>query len=441
MHAPRPYQERAIVRVRERVTAGARRVLLAMPTGGGKTLVGAEMVRRFTSTGRRALWLTHRVELLSQSANAIRARGVAVGLVTATSSDPPASCTVASLDTLVARGLRPAAELLIFDECHHAAALTYGALLADYPEALLVGLTATPERGDGKGLGDFFDSLVIGATVRELTDQGVLVPLRVLRPKGPLRGGTIAQDVAEAYQMHAAGSLAIVFSPTVELAQKHADDLTALGVVARCIHGDMPAVERALYIDAFRAGSVRVLTNCAVLTEGFDAPECSTIVLARGCSTTGTFDQIVGRGVRCATGKAGALLLDLRGVSHVHGLPVDGREYSLTGVGVSKPGAVDTRFCLVCGQILEQPGPCPECGNLAEPLSLRIAREELKAYDYVTPMRSWPLDRRYKSLVNWVRVARVKGHKLGSVHGKYRAMFGTPIPPDLWARAQREAGR
>ena len=438
----RPIQERAIARVRDQITDGRRRVCLCCPTGFGKTVVGAEMVRRFTGRGKRVLWLTHRIELVTQSAAAIRARGVTVGTITADKAlDVAALCVVASIDTLIARGLYPDADFIIFDECHHAAALTYGAFLARYPEALLVGLSATPERGDGRGLGEFFDALVVGATVRELVDLGVLVPLRVLRPKAPLRSGTIAQGVADAYQAHAPGSLAIVFSPTVDLAHQHAAELTMAGTVARCIHGEMPAAERALYIEAFRKGDVRVLTNCAVLTEGFDAPECSTIILARGCSTTGTFDQIVGRGVRSAPGKTGALLLDLRGVSHVHGLPVDGREYSLTGVGVSKPGAAPDSYCKVCGQVLDTPGPCPDCGHVAEPAALRIAREELKPYDWVTPMRKDPPEVRFQRLVRWVAAARAKGHKPGSVFGKYRAVYGTPPSREDFARAQQEAGR
>jgi superfamily II DNA or RNA helicase len=443
----RPIQERAISRVRDQLSAGKRRVLLCSPTGFGKTVVGAEMVRRFCGTGRRALWLTHREELLTQSAKAIRAREVSCGVIAAseartTEEDLLKPCQVASLDTLVARNVRPRADLIVFDECHHAAALTYDALLADYPDAIIVGLTATPERGDGKGLGSNFDALVIGSTIRELVDLGYLVPLRVLRPKAPLRSGTIAQDVVDAYREHAPGTLAIVFSPSVELAQKHAADLDAAGVPARCIHGDMPSIERKLYIEAFRAGTIRVLTNCAVLTEGFDAPETSTIILARGCSTTGTFDQIVGRGVRAAPGKTGALLIDLRGVSHLHGMPIDGREYSLTGVGVSKPGAAPDSYCKVCGQILDVPGtPCPDCGHVAEPKTLRVAREELKPYDWITPFRARPVEERYKTLLNWVRLARAKGYKPGWVFGRYKAVFGVPVPREDLRRAQSEASR
>jgi DNA repair protein RadD len=444
IHELRPYQDRAMDRVRAQIKSGKRRVCLTLPTGAGKTRVASEMIRRTTERGRPSLFLAHRAELIDQAAAALRAQGVHCGVLAACSDeapDPSAPCQVASMDTLIARNLRPRADLVIPDECHHCVAATYLALVSSYAEAVIVGLTATPERGDGRGLGEIFDALVVGATVQELTELGVLVPLRVLRPKAPLRPGTIAQPVAEAYLQHAKGALAIVFSPTVALAEEHAAELCAAGVVARCVHGEMPIAERGLYVEAFRRGEIRVLTNVQVLTEGFDAPAVGCVILARSCSTAGGLDQIVGRAVRAATGKTEALLLDLRGSSLVHGLPAQGREYSLDGVGIRSSQAAPESYCRVCGQLTTPGEPCPDCGSVVEPTDLRVVREELKPYDYIAPMRKDSPEVRYRRLVRWLRDARAKGHKLGSVFGKYRAIYGTGVPQGDWQRALLDVGR
>ncbi len=431
MHALRSDQTAALHAVEDCHARGTRRVLLVIPTGGGKTVTAAEWVRHGVSRGRRALWLTHRVELLAQSKAALEARGINC------SHEGANECTVASLDTLVTRGHFPPADDIVFDEAHHAAAETWGALLARYTAANVLGLTATPERGDGKGLREHFDGIVSGPSVKDLTDAGVLVPLRVLRPSAPTRTGVVVQDPIEAYQDHAGNERAIAFFQSTELARKYALAFNDAGIGAACITGDTPADARAFYVDAFRKGALRVLTNVNVLTEGFDCPAASVAIIARGCGTTGTFDQIVGRVVRSYQGKDGALLLDLRGQSHLHGLPIKGRLYSLDGVGISKPGATLESYCTVCGAIRIPGEPCLDCGSSPATATLRVKKEALKAYDYITPMRAYTTEQRYASLRKWLALARAKGHKLGAVHGKYRAVFGTTIPRDLWDRAMR----
>jgi DNA repair protein RadD len=417
----RPDQVDTLARVEEAYRRGIRRVLLVCPTGSGKTVMGAALARRATDLGLRVLWLTHRIELIAQSTAALERQG--------------AHALVQSLDTLVSRGHFPSADLVIFDEAHHAAAATWGAFLAHYTEARVLGLTATPERGDGQGLKSAFDAIVPGPSVRELTDKGILVPLRVLRPRRPLRRGVIAAGVVDSYQRHAPDSRALVFSPSVELARQHARDFTDAGIEAEAVWGDMPGGLRADTIERFRLGRVRVLCNVNVLTEGFDVPQASCAILARGCSTIGAFDQIVGRIVRSSALKSEALLIDLRGQSHIHGLPVAGRVYSLDGQGI-KSGEADTvSYCSVCGALKEPGEACAECGTAPEPATLRVVAEALKPYDFIAPMRSWGDAKKLKTLTGWVMTARKKGYKMGWVHGRYNACFGSKIPPALWAAA------
>jgi superfamily II DNA or RNA helicase len=442
MRALYAYQERTLDRIRASIAAGRRRVLVVAPTGAGKTTIAGAQSLQAVSAGQRVLFLAHRTELVDQAAREFRALGVPCGVIAAGSSerpDPLAPCQIASYDTLIARTERPPADLVIPDEAHHAVAPTYRTLLELYASALHVGLTATPERGDGVGLGGAFDGLVVAATITELTTLGRLVPVRCVRPRKRLRTGHIALSPVDAYRTRAAGSRALVFSPTVELAVEHAASFTMAGFPARCVSGDTSAAERTLYIDAFRRGDLPVLTNVAVLTEGFDAPATSTIILARGCSTTGTFDQILGRGTRAASGKTECLFLDLIGASHDHGLPSEGREYSLDGRGVRRPGEDPLEsFCRVCGQVLEPGAPCPDCGYAAPPKTLRVDNAPLEPY-YRTAARGDAGDRVIQRFAEWIRTGRAKGHKPTAAKVRFKVIYGRWPSHAECARAERAA--
>lgn len=442
MSCLRPYQLRAIDRVRDHRIEGYRRILLVLPTGGGKSRIAAQLIKLSLDRGKRALFLAHRIELVEQAARVFRAEGIPTGIIAASADepeDPQCQCQVASMDTLLARGVRPPADLVIPDEAHHVVAGSYKALLGDYGRSTIVGLTANPCRGDGLGLRDGFDSLVVGSTVRELTDAGFLVPLRAVRPETMLRSGQIAQRVSDAYLAHAPGTRAIVFSPTVALAEEHADELCAAGVRAQVVYGGMPATLRAERFAAFRSGELDVLTNCALICEGVDIPECGTIVLARGVSAIGLFDQMLGRAVRPAPGKTEAVLIDLRGSSYLHTLPYEGREFSLDGEGIRRGVASDTSYCAVCGQIRVAGIPCPDCGHEPEPPTLKVTGAELVKYDYRTQLAGDAPDVRFARLVRWIRAAMAKGHKLGAAKGRYFGTYGQWPRVSDWERALLEA--
>jgi DNA repair protein RadD len=424
----RNYQIDAIDRLRLAMSQGARRSLLVSPTGSGKTVTLAEIVRRAVERGRRSLWLAHRAELIDQAAATLTGLGLTVGAMCASSSVPPnpyALVQVASVQTLLARNERPPADIVIADEGHHfaAAADTFMSLLTAYPEAWIIGATATPERGDGCGLRDCYDTIVVAATVRELTEDGHLVPCEVMRPDKPLEPGKIAQHPVDAYVEHAPGRRAIVFCKSVQLADSYAAEFNLRGIVARSIHADTPWSERRLYIDAFRRGAIQVLTNVYVLTEGFDAPELSCVILARGCGSPGMYLQMIGRALRPAPGKSDAVLLDLRGVSHEHGRPEDDRSYSLDGRGIrlSDPQS----YCPVCGAPRMPPDACEACGYVA-------AGDETGKPDKVTGdtlvkyarKRAEDESQRVRTLAKWIAVARANSYKPGWVRAKYRAVYG-----------------
>lgn len=242
----RDYQQAAVTRVRDAMRAGGKRVVLVLPTGAGKTRTGSAIVERAVARGSRVVWLAHRTELIEQTAKTLHDFGLPVGVVAASSAwpiDPSAPVQVCSVQTLLAREHRPPADLLVWDECHHASesAPTWAALLAAYPEVRTLGLTATPERGDGSGLAPLFDQLVVGVTVRDLTEQGHLVPCEVSRPGRLLKPGELARDPLEAYRADANGMQGFLFAKSVEEAQRYAEQFTAAGVRAVCVHAGTKA--------------------------------------------------------------------------------------------------------------------------------------------------------------------------------------------------------
>ena len=431
----RDYQIDAIDRVRALMTSGKKRVALVLPTGTGKTKTAAEVVRRVVETGRKVLWFAHRAELVDQAARDLTSHGLIVGGVSASAQLPPnpyAPVQVATIQTLLSRGLRPAADLIVADEAHHYVADEFVTVLRNYPTALVVGLTATPERSDGRGLGEIFDGLVIGITAKRAIEAKHLVPCEVMRPPKLLDPGRIAQNPVDAYVEHAGERKAIVFARRIELAEEYAREFTMRGIPARCISAETPWAERGLYIDAFKRGTIRVLTNVFALTEGLDVPDVSCVILARGFSTPGPYIQAAGRALRLAPGKTDALILDLRGVSHDLGRPDDERVYSLDGRGIR---LVDQNcYCPVCGAPRESGEPCAACGWKPESDEGgdSITGDKLEKY---ARKRGEDSEQRFKTLVKWMRVAKANNYKPGWVFMKWKVVYGCGLPSTDYYRA------
>lgn len=366
----REYQSRAIDAVRAKYAAGYRAPALVLPTGAGKTVVASEVIRMTVERGGRVLFLVHRQELLTQSVSKLERAGVTDIRIIQAGSDlgsRRAPVSVASIPTITrwieAGRAMPEATLVIPDECHHVVAKTWKRIADHYAASLLLGLTATPERADGKAIGDVFDSIVIGATVSELTALGHLVPCRVFAPMDVLESKHIAVSPLAAYQRHAPGSRAVIFCMSVEHAQRVADEMNAGGVRTAVVHGDMPRTERASTLADLDAGRIDAVASIGVLTEGWDSPGVSTCILARKPQHTGLYLQMVGRVLRPAPGKTHATLIDLCGSVHDHGPPDMDREYSLDGKGISKVDREAIRQCLTCGGVFKAgPMTCPLCG-------------------------------------------------------------------------------
>jgi DNA repair protein RadD len=405
----RPYQAAAIDGARRALAGiepGRRRsVLLVSPTGSGKTVIGSRIVESAVSRSRRALWCVHRRELVDQAYDTLKALGLNVGVVCASSSrrpNPYAPVQVASLDTLIARDLHPPADVVVFDEAHHAAAKGYAEWLAGYPSASVVGLTATPERSDGTGLGGLFSRMLVVTTPARCLADGHLVPMELVRPARPLKPGQIAQRPVDAWRQHAAGRQTIVFCASIDHASRVAVEFADAGVLASVISTNTETGGRRVALSEFRAGRLPVLCNVAVLTEGTDLPLTSCIILARGAGTPGIYLQMAGRGSRPSPGKSDCTLIDLRGVSHQHGHPYDSREYSLEGRGIRGIKDEATQgYCKTCGAPVESGLQCSECGVASgRDSTVTVTNTPLVKYEH---LKNFTDDQRARMLATLLR--------------------------------------
>ncbi len=441
----RAYQHDLIRQVFAQMRAGHARVVGVLPTGTGKTITAVEVVRRGIAAGRRVLWIAHRTELIEQAARTLRGAGLDVGVCAAgITANPDALVQVASIQTLCARAShRPPADLIVWDEAHHCAeaAEQWIKLLADYPDTKVFGLTATPERGDGSGLAPIFTALVVGITTRKATEDGHLVPCEVIRPATWLKakraaGNPLAMDPVEAWRTHAMigreARPGFLFARSVEEAEGYARALGYVGIRAACIHAGTSTDERNAALDAFRAGIVRVLCNVFVFTEGTDLPAAEVCCLARGAGTAGGFLQMVGRVLRTSPGKRSALLIDLQGTSHVHGMPEDERAFRLEGKAIVRLGAK----CAVCSAPIEC-YPCPACGyegaeDGRDGGSTEITGDKLAKF---ARMIAQGPEQRRETLWRWMKAAHLKGYKPGSVRHKWKAVYGEDPDPTEYRNA------
>jgi superfamily II DNA or RNA helicase len=339
----RPYQREAVEAVLTARRSGIRRLLVNLPTGAGKTVIFSELARL---ARRQVLVLAHREELIGQARDKLERslggdRVVAVerGAERASGDARVLVCSIRSLyEERLSRVMRDRdVGLVIYDECHHAAAddnqrvlRQLGVFEPDYTGTLL-GFTATTERGDGKGLDAIFERIVYSRSLPELIDDGYLSPLRGFRiaTEADLRnlssGGQdfVEEELAEAIDIEERNALVarsiqelardrrtIAFCVTVNHARNLARSLNALGVSAGLVHGALSSEARARALDEFRRGVTHVLTNVGVLTEGFDDPGVSCVAMARPTRSSGLYAQCVGRGTRLFPGKKDCLILD-----------------------------------------------------------------------------------------------------------------------------------
>lgn len=436
----RPYQQRAIDEARAAYGQGKRAVLFQLPTGGGKTVTASTVVHGAAQKRNAVWWLTHRRELASQASRTFHDLGIPHGLVQAGHvSDPRALIQVASIQTIARRiGKVPDPALIVFDEAHHIGAASWDNLFHAFPAAKILGLTATPWRLDGQGLGRWFNHMIEGPTTRQLIDEGSLCEFRLFAPCLPdLSGvGTVAGDyqrgalakamdkpaiVGDAighYRRLCSGKRAVVFAAGVENSRHIVAQFQAAGIPAEHVDGSMDIGSRDAAVERFRRGETLVLSNADLFGEGFDVPAIEAVILLRPTKSLSLYLQQVGRALRPMEGKSEAIILDHAGNSLRHGLPDDVREWSLEDRERRKKAEASESPVRQCGECfyVYRPAPkCPQCGY-APPVQAREIEVVEGTLEEVRRTEKFEQRRqvgRAETLEEFLQIARERGYKPG----------------------------
>jgi len=474
-YALRPYQQKADDRARALLGSGHRSVLFSAPTGSGKTVLACAIIAKATAKGSRTLFVAHRSELITQCAGKLDESSIPHGIIKAGfEPNPNALVQIASVQTYARRidKLEHGYRLIIVDEAHHARSDTYAKLLTVNPNAILLGLTATPYRLDSKGLGgDLFQCMIEVETVQGLTDTGFLVPSRVfVGSKVDLAGvktiggdwslddleermntPKITGDIVKEWTRLAWGRPTICFATRIEHSKMLVAAFQAVGVKAEHLDGKTPAAERDAVNARFRSGTTTLVSNCGVWTEGADFPMCSCIIFARPTQSRCLFKQMGGRGLRISpeSHKRDCLLLDHANITGTHGFLTDPDDVTLTE-GLK---AADTRErwkCNKCGALLRsKPKVCPACGAEHAQAKLELDMPDLGDDGYtLVELKEPPVRRKRKHtpesakfmFFRDVATARARGWKPGRACVLYKTRTGQWPSAELRATAPHPIG-
>jgi DNA repair protein RadD len=482
-----PFQVDVVDRVAAERAAGRKRLVVVAPTGAGKTVIGAEIIRREIESGGRVLFLAHRRELIRQAQgklwnNASIDAGIIMAGFPMRLGEPVQIASVQSFHARVngrAQMEPPPATLVVIDEAHRVRARSYRDILAAYPAATAVGLTATPCRSDGRGLGNVFESMVEAPQVGSLIDGGYLVKTRVVAPTRPDLTGvsTVRGDYHEGELEHAMDKAKLIGDavenwlkfgqrrPTILFASGvgHSvhlrDEFRRAGILAEHLDGDTPTDERDGMLAKLARGEIEIITNCMVLTEGVDVPAVGCIVVARPTKSIVLYRQMLGRGLRTAPGKHDCIVIDHADVTRQHGfveepiiwtLNQDRRAENPANIARAQGKAPALVQCLKCHAVKQAGKPCTDCGwrPRPKPIAVDVVEGELAEFDRNRRSRPSGQDRR-QFLRELMWIADEKGFKPGWAAHKYREKFGEwpsfsgavdPAPPSdvtrSWVRSR-----
>lgn len=438
----RPFQATANGRVRELFRAGVRKIVLVSPTGSGKTVMSADIIEGAVAKGNRVVFLAHRKELIDQASRTLDAIGVDHGVIKSGHyrKRPHLPVQVASVQTLAARrrcpvcgGVAsagvlgpvpvepcencsgtgkiakkmPEASVVVVDECHRSLSPTHLSLIEAFLEqnsdALILGLTATPWRLDGRGLSDVYETLVLTIEVQELIEQGFLLPLRVFAPDKPdlqrvaktrigdydlgelslvMRQDKLVGNIVQKWLELGEQRQTVVFATSCEHSQDIVRRFVEAGVKAEHLDGQTPEPEREAILTRLATKQTRIVSNVDVLVEGYDLPDLGCVVLARPTESLTRYLQQVGRCMRPAEGQTYAVVIDHAGCVHTHGLPTDPRRWTLDarrkkGNGASEGEMSITVVCEQCGALRRaEAGFCPVCSGIQVAVFRGLPTEE-----------------------------------------------------------------
>ncbi len=453
----RDYQQLALENIRNSFRNGNKKVLLVSPTGSGKTVIASAMIQQATEKLKKCLFVAHRRELVMQCSNKLHDFEVNHALLMAGKSGGYARTTIASVQTFNARKdneyfMKPDADLIILDEAHRSVSKSFRDLVAEYPNAYVIGLTATPCRSDGKGLASMYDDLIECGSIRKLTDQGHLVPTRIVAPTMPdLEGiriiggdyekGSLSErmnkpklvgDLVTHWLKFAEGRPTVVFCTSIAHSRYVAQIFRRNGIAAGHVDGDMPEIEREQVLNDLHTGEIKVLANCQVLTEGWDEPKVSCVILARPTKSYAMYLQMVGRSLRPFEGKKDTLVIDHSGCVYEHGFPEDTPEWILTDGKVVDPKKKEPQpiekqpfTCIKC-QAVYKPFKgaieCPECGFAPTAQEKMVLIKQGRLVEL--PKEKVTTNDKQNFYAQLVFHAKQKGYKEGWASWTFKEKFG-----------------
>jgi DNA repair protein RadD len=438
----RPYQAQLITDIRLQYQLGKRAVLAVLPTGGGKTICFSHIAEQAAKKGNRVCILVHRAELLDQASRSLPMHH---GVIAAgRAMDLSHGVQVASVQTL-ARRLhllpRDMFQLLVVDEAHHTTAGTWAKVVQHFHAAKLLGVTATPIRLDNRGLGEHYESMVLGPDAKWLTDNGFLASARVLAPPGfssdglrkrmgdfdvkqaEQRVGTIMGDCLQHYRKHLAGKTAIAFCCSVAHAEAVAALFNSNGVPAASIDGTMDTATRRDLLSDLGTGRIKVLTSCALIGEGVDVPSVGGCILLRPTQSVALHLQMIGRCLRPQPGKQ-AVVLDHVGNTLRLGHHLEPRDWTLEGISKrDRESAPSVKVCPKCfAAMSSQARQCLECGHEFAPERRELQQVEGELVEIAMTATAKRAEQgRAQTLEALRELGRQRGHKPGWAERVYQA--------------------
>lgn len=373
----RDYQLELIDDVYNSLRQGNKKIMVQSPAGSGKSVTMSEIAKRATDKGNRVLFVVHRRELVNQIKQTFKLNNVNMQL-----------CHVGMIQTVtnkVKRGGVETPSIILVDEAHHGLAKTYTRIYETFPDAIVLGFTATSWRMAKKGFTDVFDDLILGKPVQWLIDNNRLAPFKYYSKKlintenlkrnstGDYSNdsielameATIFGDVVENYRKFADNKKTIVYTHSVKSSKQVADRFVSEGYTAMQVDGKTPKAEREFAMQQFRSGAIRILVNAELYGEGVDVPDCECVVLVRPTESLTLFIQQTMRAMRYMPGKQ-AIIIDHVGNYTRHGLPTtdhDWLEYFKGNKKKAKENTVVVRECESCFGVYQgNAAECPHCG-------------------------------------------------------------------------------
>ncbi len=390
----RDYQESGISRLRAAIQK-FKRAILVSPTGSGKTRMAIRIMQGAAEQGNVVWFIVHRRELCKQTSREFWKAGVSHGMIMSGKGRSTLPVQVGTIGTAANRiskihpSQRP--RVIVFDEAHRSVAPSFQKLIDACPDAYIIGLTATPERSDGKGLGEIYNDMVEVAQMRWLIDQRYLCDYRLVAPtEGPDLTGvrtkagdydsrdieermdrpTITGDAIAAYRKFANGKRCMVFCATIKHSESTCAQYNAAGIRAEHIDGTHSDTEREDALNRFRRGETLVLCSVQLAIEGLDIPAVEAVQQLRPTKSIIVYLQLIGRGLRMEDGKKELIILDQVNNWKHHGLPDEEREWSLDAKPKGKRKAkddepdVNIQQCPKCFSVFRKgPTHCPTCNH------------------------------------------------------------------------------